>query len=149
MPILSNFPPGFPNPSNFSSFPPAFGNHTVQPPSGWLNGAGPTGNGDDTNHHPGPIRRGGGRFNGTTRPGPYDRRQGSSHRYGNNGRLTPPGARNGAGGGMRNASIGAGKWGDGAGAQTVGPKEAVQGRSIKSYEDLDAVAGSGGGELNY
>jgi hypothetical protein len=25
----------------------------------------------------------------------------------------------------------------------------VQGRSIKSYEDLDAVGGGGSGELNY
>jgi hypothetical protein len=31
----------------------------------------------------------------------------------------------------------------------VGPREAVQGRSLKSYEDLDAVAGGGSGELNY
>jgi hypothetical protein len=31
----------------------------------------------------------------------------------------------------------------------VGPREAVQGRSLKSYEDLDAVAGGGNGELNY
>lgn len=40
--------------------------------------------------------------------------------------------------------------GDGAaGGAAIGPSEAVQGRSLKSYEDLDAVAGSGGGELNY
>lgn len=31
----------------------------------------------------------------------------------------------------------------------MGPREAVQGRSLKSYEDLDHVAGGGGGELNY
>lgn len=37
----------------------------------------------------------------------------------------------------------------GDGQQGVGPREAVQGRSIKSYEDLDAVGGPGGGELNY
>ncbi len=43
---------------------------------------------------------------------------------------------------------GAGKWGDG-GAQTVGPREAVQGRTIKKYDDLDAVEGGAGGELNY
>lgn len=30
-----------------------------------------------------------------------------------------------------------------------GPREAVAGRSLKSYEDLDAVGGGGGGELNY
>ena len=45
------------------------------------------------------------------------------------------------------------KWADGAGAQGIGPQEAVQGRQVKSYQDLDAVgggaAGGGGGELNY
>ena len=50
-------------------------------------------------------------------------------------------------GGGRGA--GPGKWGDGAGGAAVGPREAVQGRSLKSYEDLDAVGGAGGGELNY
>jgi len=45
---------------------------------------------------------------------------------------------------------GGGRWGDGAaGGAAVGPREAVQGRSLKSYEDLDAVAGGGNGELNY
>lgn len=41
-----------------------------------------------------------------------------------------------------------GKWGDGAGGpmNAIGPREAVQGRSIRSYEDLDAQpAGSGVG----
>lgn len=42
-----------------------------------------------------------------------------------------------------------GKWGDGAGPQTMGPEDAVKGREIKSYEDLDAVAPTGSGELNY
>ena len=50
---------------------------------------------------------------------------------------------------MGRMAMGGGKWGDGAGAQTVGPREAVQGRSLKSYEDLDAVGGTAGGELNY
>lgn len=93
------------------------------------------------------MRRGGGRFN-NMRTGPYDRRQ--QPRYANDGRLTPlmgngnpMGARRGGFGG------GGGKWGDGAGAQTVGPKEAVLGRTIKKYDDLDAVAGGGGEELNY
>ncbi|ODH45161.1 hypothetical protein ACO22_00367 [Paracoccidioides brasiliensis] len=55
----------------------------------------------------------------------------------------------GAGGG--GFAPGSGRWGDGAGgsAQAMGPKEAVQGRSLKSYEDLDAVGGAGSGELNY
>ncbi len=91
------------------------------------------------------MRRGGGRFNTVPRPGPYDRRL-----QPRNGRLTPP--RNGIGieRVIRSGnSGGASKWGDGAGAQTVGPREAVQGRSLKSYEDLDAVGASAGGELNY
>lgn len=74
----------------------------------------------------GPIRRGGtigGR--GQHRAGPYDRR----------------------GGGARGR--GGSRWGDGAGGAGGGPREAVQGRSLKSYEDLDQVAGGGGGELNY
>lgn len=43
---------------------------------------------------------------------------------------------------------GGGKWGDGAGGgmNAMGPREAVQGRSLKSYEDLDAAPnGSGSG----
>ncbi|KAK2865248.1 hypothetical protein FQN49_003767 [Arthroderma sp. PD_2] len=113
-----------------------------------------------TMHHPGVIRRGGGRY--SNRSGPYDRRA----RYGGaapSGRLSPgrsmlgrvsvPGAYVPAG---HPASIMAGggggftgqRW-DGNGGQAMGPKEAVQGRSLKSYEDLDAVGGAGGGELNY
>ena len=79
----------------------------------------------------GPIRRGGmGGNRGQYRTGPYDRRGG---RYDGGGRGRPGGSR----------------WGDGAGAGTGGPREAVQGRSLKSYEDLDHVAGGGGSELNY
>ncbi|KAI1344980.1 hypothetical protein F5Y15DRAFT_13337 [Xylariaceae sp. FL0016] len=86
----------------------------------------------------GPIRRGGaggGRY--MNRSGPYDRRQPQ-------GRWNQEqGAGRGRGGG--------GRWGDGAapGGAAIGPREAVQGRSLKSYEDLDHVAGGGGGELNY
>jgi hypothetical protein len=95
------------------------------------------------NRGAGPIRRGGRQYQNTARAGPYDRRP--NQRYGENGRLSPPpGARRGG------ASSGAGRWGDGAaGGAAVGPREAVQGRSLKSYEDLDAVAGGGSGELNY
>ena len=87
----------------------------------------------------GPIRRGAGGNRPNTRPGPYDRRP--NQRYGDgNGRLSPPpGARR---------AMGGGRWGDGA-QGVPAPREAVQGRSLKSYEDLDAVAGGGGGELNY
>lgn len=94
----------------------------------------------------GPIRRGGGRqYQTNTRPGPYDRRPSDRRFPGDSGRLSPPpGARRG---GM---ASGSGRWGDGAaGGAAVGPREAVQGRSLKSYEDLDAVAGGGSGELNY
>ncbi len=103
-------------------------------------------------HTGGPIRRGGGRYGNRT--GPYDRNSRNNQRgYNNMGGLLrgslPPGlnpafiAQGGGGGG--------GKWGDGAGGgmNAMGPREAVQGRSIKSYEDLDAApngaAGSGSG----
>lgn len=100
----------------------------------------------------GPIRRGGGggaRFP-NARSGPYDRRPRDARFSGESGRLSPPaGGGNIRGGGGRMGG-GGGRWGDGAaGGAAVGPREAVQGRSLKSYEDLDAVAGAGGGELNY
>ncbi|KAH8884505.1 hypothetical protein GQ53DRAFT_829746 [Thozetella sp. PMI_491] len=87
----------------------------------------------------GPIRRGGGMGVGRfqNRPGPYDRRQ--NPRWGPDGQA-------GGGRGYRGPSN---RWGDGAGGAAMGPHEAVQGRTIKSYEDLDQVSGGGGGELNY
>ncbi|KAF4631848.1 hypothetical protein G7Y89_g6280 [Cudoniella acicularis] len=124
---------GFGTPGNF---PPFLGG--VQAPLGWPAGTDPRG--------AGPIRRGGRQYQSNPRAGPYDRRP-RDQRWGpENGRLSPPpGSRRGgamAGGG--------GRWGDGAaGGAAVGPREAVQGRSLKSYEDLDAVAGGGSGELNY
>ena len=138
MPMMANFSPGFSNSNPFTPFP-NFGNHTVQAP-GWSGAMLP--DGSDGIHQVGPMRRGGGRFH-NQRSGPYDRRQ-QNPRFGGSGRLTPP--RNGM---PPRMGGGAGKWGDGAGAQTVGPREAVQGRSLKSYADLDAVGGSGSGELNY
>lgn len=110
-----------------------------------------TGPMDSMLHQTGPMRRGSGRAN-NMRSGPYDRRQ--QPRYGNDGRMAPmaSGMMNSTGGGGgRRGGIGggAGRWGDGAGAQTVGPKEAVMGRQIKKYDDLDAVEGGGGGELQY
>ena len=124
---------GFP-----AGFPAFFAGHPVQAPVGWP--------GANDNRGAGPIRRGGGRFQNNNRSGPYDRR-GRDQRWGNeNGRLSPPPS-GGRRGGM---ASGAGRWGDGApGGAAVGPREAVQGRSLKSYEDLDAVAGGGSGELNY
>ncbi|KAI8684076.1 C2H2-type domain-containing protein [Fusarium keratoplasticum] len=79
----------------------------------------------------GPIRRGGmGGGRGQYRSGPYDRRGGNRYDGGRN-------------------RMGGSRWGDGAGGAAGGPREAVQGRSLKSYEDLDQVSGGGGGELNY
>ncbi|EXJ56419.1 hypothetical protein A1O7_06762 [Cladophialophora yegresii CBS 114405] len=96
-------------------------------------------------HTGGPIRRGGGRYG--HRPGPYDRNQrGSQRGYNNMGGMirglvpgmTPGFIAQGGGGG-------GGKWGDGAGGgmNAMGPREATQGRSIKSYEDLDAQPSGG------
>jgi len=137
MPMMSGFPPNFTAGGSFAPFP-QFGNHTVQAP-GWPTNNGIAANGDEA-HRTGPMRRGAARFN--TRQGPYDRGQ----RFNNDGRLTPMG--NGNSMNRRGGFGGAGKWGDG-GAQTVGPREAVQGRTIKKYDDLDAVEGGGAGELNY
>ncbi|KAJ4345749.1 uncharacterized protein N0V89_011884 [Didymosphaeria variabile] len=83
-------------------------------------------------HQAGPARRGGHRFN--NRSGPYDRQNRDGRNRGN-GRLTPP-PRNGRGGP---------RFGEGG----PGPMQSTQGRSIKSYDDLDAVGSGGTGELNY
>ncbi|RYP54309.1 hypothetical protein DL768_000883 [Monosporascus sp. mg162] len=129
---MNNVMPPFPGFPGLPGMPPLFtGNHAMQA-AGWNAGS-------DERGGAGPIRRGGpggaGRFQ--TRAGPYDRRQ-PQGRWGQDGQ----GAGRGRGG--------AGRWGDGAaGGAAVGPREAVQGRSLKSYEDLDHVAGGGGGELNY
>ncbi|KAK4116340.1 hypothetical protein N656DRAFT_701516 [Canariomyces notabilis] len=94
---------------------------------------------------PGPIRRGGAMGGGSrfqNRPGPYDRRSNPRHGAESGGVNTAMGGR--GRGGPTN------RWGDGAaGGAAMGPREAVQGRTIKSYEDLDQVSGGGGGELNY
>ncbi|KAJ9214534.1 hypothetical protein DTO166G4_3938 [Paecilomyces variotii] len=126
--------------------------------------------GDPSLHQPGVMRRNGGRY--SNRSGPYDRRGG---RYGQgggmgNGRLSPvrgmPGIFGSGGRLPYNASaayvppghpaaelVGHGGFpdamGSGGAQQAMGPREAVQGRSLKSYEDLDAVGGAGSGELNY
>ena len=96
----------------------------------------------------GPMRRGGRPYQTNSRPGPYDRpgQARPQQRWGDNaGRLSPPGGRSRGGAGGA-----ASRWGDGAaGGGAVAPREAVQGRSLKSYEDLDAVEGAGSGELNY
>ena len=123
--------PGFPN----------FGNHPVQMPPGWAGGMAAAAMGDDgAMHTAGPMRRGGrmqsNRFN------PYGR----GGRNSNGGRLSPRSAS-----GMMKVPMPMGFGGDGAqGTRGIGPSEATAGRTMKSYQDLDAVGGGGaGGELNY
>lgn len=129
---FSNMPQGLPNPAAIQAF---FGSQGVNA-GNWAPGMG----GDDERHQTGPMRRQGMRFN--TRAGPYDRQSKDSRnpRWNGSGRLTPP--RGGIG------RLGGARFTEG-GAATVGPREAVQGRSLRSYEDLDAVGASGNGELNY
>ena len=110
-------------------------------------------NGAEEMHMAGPMRRGGARFTGGMRSsGPYDRR-GQGQRVGSAPMMMgSAGNPMGMGMGMPRRGgfgVGGGKWGDGAGAQAMGPKEAVQGRTLKKYDDLDAVDGGAGGELNY
>ncbi len=159
--------PGFPMPGAAGGSPGAaafnvFNPVAMQVPGSWqppggLN-LGSLGGGQ------GPIRRGGpnissgGRYN--NRAGPYDRRP--AMRWNPDSGLTGNpmhgGSRSGrsAGGGPGGFASGAGlpggpgRWGDGAGGSAaVGPREAIQGRTIKSYEDLDQAGGGGSGELNY
>lgn len=126
------------------------------------------GSGRYSGNRSGPYDRRGGRFglggpgsgmNNIGRISPL--RSGIEGMFGAGGRLPPntgapyipaghPAAL-AAGAGSGGFGPGGGRWGDSAGANTqaMGPREAVQGRSLKSYEDLDAVGGSGGGELNY
>lgn len=116
-------------PPGFSGFPgsmlPNFGNHAVGLPPNWNTA------GDSI----GPMRRNN-RNGQNNRAGPYDRRQ---PRF-NNGRSSPRG----------NGATVNGRGGDGGqGVSGIGPNEATAGRALKSYQDLDAVAGGGSGELNY
>lgn len=130
-------------------------------------------------NQPGVMRRGGGRFSNRSGPYDRRGGRGghNNHNHANNhGRLSPvrgmsnmfgPGGRlPGHGGGFGMGGMpyvppgppgpgaggpgGVGNFLDaGSGHQAMGPREAVQGRSLKSYEDLDAVGASGSGELNY
>ena len=135
--VPPNMANGMPNPAAFLAFSAQYG---VTPPANW--GAPNPGFGDDERHQAGPIRRNNNRFINRA-AGPYDRQSKDARntRWANGGRLTPP--RPGSG-----RPSGGPRFADG-GAATVGPREAVQGRSLKSYEDLDAAGGSGTGELNY
>lgn len=134
--------PGFPMPM----FPPNMMGGGGANPMGTAAGWHAAGAGDERSGGPGPVRRGGGMSGGgnrfQSRSGPYDRRS-NNPRYGGDG-----GMGGGMGGGRGRAGP-ANRWGDGAGGAAVGPREAVQGRTLKSYEDLDQVSGGGGGELNY
>ena len=113
-------------------FQPFFGPQPTN--GGWLGH-----NNDDERHQMGPKR------NNNKYPhrvfGPYDRshKEARNMRWNTMGRLTPPR------GGHRPSVP---RFADG-GIAAMGPREAVQGRSLKSYEDLDAVGGNGNGELNY
>ncbi|KUI56567.1 hypothetical protein VP1G_03954 [Cytospora mali] len=128
-------PMGFPPMPNFQQmFAGAMGS-----PANWNQSSGGEERGGG-----GPMRRGGA-FNGggrgynNNRSNPYDR-PGRNPRF--------EGGVGGMVGGGRQSR--GGRWGDGAGGgAAVGPREAIQGRTLKSYEDLDQVSGGGGGELNY
>jgi hypothetical protein len=107
-------------------------------------------NGDGINGHTsGPVRRGGRSYG--NRAGPYDRAQRNGQRGYNNmqGMINNVGVPYNSfmaqGGGKSG-----GKWGDGAGlpGNVQGPREATIGRSIKSYEDLDAQPDGGRGMGN-
>lgn len=149
--------PGFPGSGGNAGFN-MFNPVAMQVPGSWQNpSAGSPGG-------PGPIRRGGGPRHNNSRSGPYDRRP---MRWNPDGGITggPPMHGGGGGGrGGRNGGIGGGpggfaaagatgttgRWGDGAGGgAAVGPREAIQGRTIKSYDDLDQAGNGAGGELNY
>lgn len=145
--------PGFPGPGGSPGFN-MMNPVAMQVPGSWQN---PMGSGSPGG--PGPIRRGGGPRHNNNRSGPYDRRP---MRWNPDGGLIggPPmhsggggrGGRNGGGGGGPSAggSGTPGRWGDGAGGgAAVGPREAIQGRTIKSYDDLDQAGNGAGGELNY
>ncbi|KAK7741240.1 hypothetical protein SLS63_000793 [Diaporthe eres] len=127
-------PMGFPPMPNFQQmFAGAMGS-----PANWSQSSG----GDDRGG--GPVRRGGafnsaGRGYNNNRSNPYDRPRNPRFEGGMGGGMM--------GGGRPNRG---GRWGDGAGGgAAVGPREAIQGRTLKSYEDLDQASGGGGGELNY
>ena len=103
---------------------------------------------EDDKHGVGPMRRGG--YRNTPRVlGPYDRQPKDNRNArwnGGAGRLTPPRNMSGS---MRAAGGGLGRFADGSVAGSVGPKDAVQGRSLKSYEDLDAAGGAESSALDY
>ncbi|GAB7365153.1 hypothetical protein MBLNU230_g6240t1 [Neophaeotheca triangularis] len=131
-------PMGFPNMSGNPMTPMGFVPAGV--PMGW----GPPGSA--TNPLPGqpgaggvgPMRSNNRGGNGYRMPGPYARPDGR-------GRLPST-----SGNGRPTMSLSTGFGGlDGGGAQAMGPREAVQGRTMRSYEDLDADKGDSTTALDY
>jgi hypothetical protein len=135
---LPPMPGGMPNAMQMAAFLAQGGMN----PS-WNGSHQPFGVVDDERHAGGPMRRTNNRFTNNRAAGPYDRpnKDNRTARWNLPGRLTPP--RNGGG-----RAAGPPRFADGA-AASVGPREAVQGRSLKSYEDLDAAGGDGTGALDY
>ncbi|QDS72923.1 hypothetical protein FKW77_008020 [Venturia effusa] len=152
-PLNNHAPAGTPRGFNLANVPFNMPNPGMGPPNamhmaafmaqqgmtpGWVGGL----PGDDDRHGSGP-RRTNTRFNARP-PGPYDRQnkdQRNARWNGGSGRLTPP---RGGPRPMINPRFSEG------GPGNVGPREAVQGRALKSYEDLDAAgAGNGSAELDY
>lgn len=147
--------PHFGNPGAVLGAYPGSGMPLVGAPGPWSTNMPVPGDGTGL-HQPGVMRR----PHNRNRAGPYDRRGPNG-----NGRLSPVRMANFYGGGGRGPPpgiavppghpaanmVGPNMFPDamGAGAQAMPPREAVQGRSLRSYEDLDAVGGSGSGELNY
>ncbi|KAL9082838.1 MAG: hypothetical protein Q9165_008766 [Trypethelium subeluteriae] len=131
-------PGGLPGLPNAAAIQNMFGHHQASMPANW----GGPGTDFTDERSGGPMRRQN-RYNNNRMGGPYDRqpRDSRNQRWNNNGRLTPPRGAGGRGGGGP-------RFGEG-GAASVGPREAVQGRSLKSYEDLDAADGNANGELDY
>ena len=104
---------------------------------GYVPGVGPIRNNMGRNNVGGPMNSGGG-F-GASMPGPYARNDARGMRGG------PPLVMGG-----RMGMMAGGVNGPEGGAGAMGPREAVAGRQLRSYEDLDADKGDAGiGELNY
>lgn len=125
-PFNGNFMPGaMSGPPQGGMFNPFMGQYPVTIPPAWgMPGA---------DHSTGPMRSGM-RMSNARAPGPYDR---GPRRM--SGRLSPP--RGGAGRGRGSFMEG--------GVGTFGSGSAVEGRTMKSYNDLDAAGGDKGQELDY
>lgn len=154
MPFATGFMPQPPMGGMPGQFPGVLPGQPV--PGSWVNPNAMMG-AEGEGHQVGPNRRGGRNF-GQRGAGPYDRNAGRDQRNmrwnGGAGMAVPGMAMVGGMPGMPMTGMGRGgpmgpmRFADGMSGAT-GPREAVQGRSLKSYEDLDAAGGSGTGELNY